>query len=356
MALANMDGAAAFWRGKRVLVTGHTGFKGSWLVVWLASLGAEIHGVSLEAAPGSMFERLALRERVHHTVADVRDLGAMKAVFRDARPECVFHLAAQSLVRESYVSPVETYATNVQGTVHVLEAARSAPGLRSIVCVTSDKCYENREWPWGYRESDAMGGFDPYSSSKGCAELVVSAYRRSFFMKEGDPTLASARAGNVIGGGDWSADRLVPNAMRALSCGASVGIRNPTSIRPWQHVIDPLRGYLMLAQACHADRSFGDGWNFGPSEEDCVPVGTLMDGLVAAWGTGASWSHAHTEHAPHEARMLRLDCSKARAALGWAPRVRLAAALKLTAEWYRAEADGASARELHDLSVRQLQA
>ncbi len=357
-----MTGAArgevdpSFWRGRRVLVTGHTGFKGSWLSVWLESMGAEVFGLALEPPTNpSMFDALALSTRVHHRVGDVRDLAVVDAAFAEAKPEVLFHLAAQPLVRQSYVTPVETYAVNVMGTVHVLDAARRAPSLRAAVMVTSDKCYENREWAWGYRENEPMGGHDPYSNSKGCAELVISAYRRSFFSGAGMPAIASARAGNVLGGGDWSADRLVPDAMRAIAGGRAVAIRNPASVRPWQHVIEPLRGYLLLAQSCvERGGAFSDGWNFGPSDDDAVPVSTLMDVAVRCWGGAARWEHVGPAVVPHEARRLKLDCSKARADLGWIPRVRLAECLDLTVSWYRRFHDGAKADELYTLTRAQI--
>jgi CDP-glucose 4,6-dehydratase len=267
------------WNGRRVLVTGHTGFKGSWLTLWLNAMGAKVTGLALPPpTEPSLFEAARIGELIHHIEGDVRDPHAVRDAFDASDPEVVFHLAAQPLVRLSYAEPAATYATNVMGTVHVLEAARHAPAVKAIVCITSDKCYENREWTWPYRECDPMGGHDPYSSSKGCAELAISAWRRSFFGDDG-PLLASARAGNVIGGGDWASDRLVPDLVRAFEVGAAPLIRSPHSVRPWQHVLEALRGYIMLAERLLAgEREFADGWNFGPSDEDArkrrMPIST----------------------------------------------------------------------------------
>jgi CDP-glucose 4,6-dehydratase len=344
-----------FWRSQRVLVTGHTGFKGGWLTVWLLGLGAEVTGLALapDASP-NMFEALALAKRVRHHVVDVRDRSAVARVIDASAPTILFHLAAQPLVRRSYVQPVETYETNVLGTINVLDAARSCQSLRAVVCVTSDKCYENREWEWGYRENEPMGGFDPYSSSKACAEIAIAAYRRSFFASGAAPAVASARAGNVIGGGDWSPDRLIPDAVRALVRGDRVAVRNPQAQRPWQHVIEPLRGYLALAEACSADRAFAEGWNFGPADVDALRVGTLLDRVVALWGEGAGWEHTPDGHAPHEARLLKLECSKAQARLGWRPRIPLETALEMTIEWYRRHARGAPPDVLSELTWQQI--
>ena len=331
---------SSVWEGRRVLVTGHTGFKGSWLALWLEALGAEVTGFALPApTEPSLFESARVGQRVRHIEGDVRDLSALHAVFAAARPEMVFHLAAQPLVRLSYTQPVETFATNVMGTVNVLEAARQSGGVRAILAVTSDKCYENREWIWPYREVDPMGGHDPYSSSKGCAELVISAWRRSYFASEG-PLLASARAGNVFGGGDWAADRLVPDLVRAFAAGTSPLIRSPQSVRPWQHVLEALRGYLLLAEKLmQGRREFADGWNFGPADEDAQCVGWIVDQMRALWA-GASAPAPDTAPRPHEAGLLRLDSSRARAQLGWQPALPLARGLEWTAAWHRAVADG----------------
>ena len=339
------------WQGRRVLVTGHTGFKGSWLALWLDAMGAEVTGLAL-APPSqpSLFDAARIAGRVRHIEGDIRDPATVEFAFAKARPEVVFHLAAQPLVRLSYVKPVETYATNVMGTVHVLDAARRCESTRAIVAVTSDKAYENREWAWPYRENEAMGGHDPYSSSKGCAELVVSAWRRSYFSENG-PLLASARAGNVIGGGDWAAERLVPDLVRAFEAGAAPLIRSPGSVRPWQHVLEALRGYLMLAERLLAgDRNFAEGWNFGPSDEDARPVSWIVDRMGAAWG-GARPAAADSGPKPHEAGVLRLDCSKARGALGWQPLLPLTQALDWIVEWHKEIGSGGDARAV---TLRQI--
>jgi len=334
--------SSATWSGKRVLITGHTGFKGAWLALWLHSLGARVTGLSLPAEAISLFRQARVHELLDHHEGDIRDPATVERVIQRAQPEVVFHLAAQPIVRESYVTPVETFATNVQGTVHVLDACRRVLGLRAIVCVTSDKCYENREWIWPYRETDPMGGHDPYSASKGAAELVVSSWRRSFFSEEGSALLASARAGNVIGGGDWAADRLIPDIVRALIAGVDVDIRSPGSVRPWQHVLDALGGYLLLAgNLLKGNRPLAEGWNFGPADSDARPVGWIVDRMLSAWGRGG-W---HLVDAPqvHEANLLRLDCSKARAELGWRPAWRLDTALEKICEWHQAVAGGEDA-------------
>jgi len=341
--------AAGFWAGKRVLITGHTGFKGSWLVLWLRSLGAEVVGYALDPpSTPSLFEAARLREDMVSIHGDVRSAEHVARVMERHQPQVVFHMAAQSLVRESYRHPTETYATNVMGTVHVLDAVRRVESVRAVVVVTSDKCYENRESPlWGYRETDPMGGRDPYSNSKGCAELVVSAYQRSFFADESRRVgIGSARAGNVIGGGDWADDRLIPDVVRAFSDGVPVHLRNPHSVRPWQHVLEPLRGYLMLGQALWEDpEQFAAGWNFGPDDSDAQPVGDIVDRLRSMWGEGAEAVSAPGPH-PHEASFLRLDCAKARSLLGWTPRLALEQALRWTMEWYKSVEDGTDPRTL----------
>lgn len=344
---------AAFWRDRKVLVTGHTGFKGAWLALWLRQLGARVVGYAL-APPTrpSLFETARAGEGIVSLTGDVRDLERLAAMVAEHRPEVVFHLAAQALVRESYADPVATYATNVLGTVHLLEALRRAGCARAAVNVTSDKCYENREWIWPYRESDPMGGHDPYSASKGAAELVAAAWRRSFFDGHGTALLASARAGNVIGGGDWAADRLIPDIVRALIAGRDVDIRSPGSVRPWQHVLDALGGYVLLAghMLQTGDRRFAEGWNFGPADSDARPVGWIVERMLSAWGRGG-WKR---DEAPqvHEAHLLRLDCSKARAALGWRPAWQLETALEKIVTWHQAVDRGEDARTI---SLNQLE-
>jgi len=335
-----------FWQGKRVFLTGHTGFKGGWLSLWLQRLGAEVQGYALAPeGPCNLFTEARVADGMSSVFADVRDLPALLGAMAAFRPDIVIHMAAQPLVRLSYAQPVETYATNVMGTVHLLEAVRQTPGVRVVVNITTDKCYENKEWVWGYREDEPMGGHDPYSNSKGCAELVSSAYRRSFFV-QGGPALATARAGNVIGGGDWATDRLLPDILRAFEKGEPVVIRNPQSTRPWQHVLEPLSGYLVLAQCLWRDGSgFADGWNLGPRDEDARPVQWIVERLVEQWGDGARWQLDGGQH-PHEAHFLKLDISKARARLGWQPRWRLAEALEHIVTWHRAWLAGDDVRAL----------
>lgn len=330
----------AFWAGKRVFLTGHSGFKGSWMALWLQRMGAVVTGFAL-APPTrpALFEVARVAGGMASIIGDIRDGEALKAALVVADPEIVIHMAAQPLVRASYDDPVGTYATNVMGTVHLLEAVRRAASVRACVVVTTDKCYENREWAWGYREDEAMGGYDPYSNSKGCAELVVSAYRRSFLAERGI-ALASGRAGNVIGGGDWADDRLIPDILRAVEKGAPVPIRNPLAIRPWQHVLEPVGGYLVLAQALWSDPArAATAWNFGPRDEDARPVQWIVERMCAAWGESAAWAHDESVQ-PHEARYLKLDISRARAELGWEPRWDLGRALESIVTWHRAWLSG----------------
>lgn len=341
-----------FWAGRRVLITGHTGFKGAWLAIWLRRLGAKVVGLSLPALQPSLFDDAGLEGLVESRYADIRDIHAVTETIQAAQPEIVLHLAAQSLVRLSYAEPVETYATNVMGTVHVLAACGIARSVRSVLIVTSDKSYKNREWLWAYRENDALGGHDPYSSSKACAELVTDAWRDSFALTaDRGIGIASARAGNVIGGGDWAADRLLPDCMRALRDDRAIGIRNPASTRPWQHVLDPLCGYLVLVERLTEDsRTFGEAWNFGPLAEDIRPVAWVADRVVKAWGGNASWSRIGSDML-HEARALQVDASKARARLGWTQALRLDVGIDWTVEWYRRFLCGESALALAEEQI-----
>ena len=339
-----------FWAGRRVFLTGHTGFKGSWLTLWLASMGAKVHGFAL-APEGkvNLFDLANVGRDITDIRGDIREADLVREALISADPEILIHMAAQPLVRQSYEDPVATYATNVMGTVHVLEAARYCPSLTAIVSVTTDKCYENREWVWSYREDEAMGGHDPYSSSKGCAELVSAAYRQSFFLARPDgPAVATARAGNVIGGGDWAAERLVPDILDALLAEQPVELRNPLATRPWQHVLEPLSGYLVLAQAlaCGGD-AFAEGWNFGPREEDSRSVQWIVERLSDIWtesrGQSSSWVPAEGFH-PHEAQSLKLDISKARARLGWEPKWSIGSTLDRIVTWHKAWLAGGDMR------------
>ncbi|HEY6871441.1 MAG TPA: CDP-glucose 4,6-dehydratase [Geobacteraceae bacterium] len=340
-----------FWKGKRVFLTGHTGFKGSWLSLWLHALGAELTGYALEPpTEPSLYQLCRLDEVVHSVVADVRDLERLKAEMAAARPEIVIHMAAQPLVRDSYKIPVETYATNVMGTVNLLESVRACGGVRAVVNVTTDKVYENREWVWGYRENEPFGGYDPYSNSKACSELVTAAYRNSYFNPDDygrhGVALASARAGNVIGGGDWAVDRLIPDCVRALLNGEKIRIRNPHAVRPWQHVLEPLSGYLLLAQRLLEDGACcAQGWNFGPHDDDARPVAWIVQKMCAAWGGDAAYEIDRGEH-PHEAHYLKLDCSKARMELGWRAGWGLEKALDSIIEWTRAYREEKDLREV----------
>ena len=328
-----------FWCNKKVLLTGHTGFKGSWLALWLQNMQAEVIGYALPPpTTPSLFEIADVGLGMTSIIGDIRDLDKLQSVFATHQPEIVLHMAAQPLVRYSYQNPVETYSTNVMGTVNLLEAVRNTTGMKAVVNITTDKCYENREWAWGYRENEPMGGHDPYSNSKGCSELVTAAYRNSYFhpdnYQQHGVAIATARAGNVIGGGDWAEDRLIPDIMRAISNGQSVNIRNPHAIRPWQHVLEPLSGYLLLAEKLYTDGAiYAEAWNFGPKDYDAKPVGWIVESMANKWGKEATWLFDEGNH-PHEAHYLKLDISKARQILGWSPRWSLDQALDHTVEWH----------------------
>jgi CDP-glucose 4,6-dehydratase len=341
-----------FWHGKRVFLTGHTGFKGSCLSLWLQSLGVKVHGLALEppTTPNLFTVAQVASGMSSHSIGDIRDLATIQKAMQTAQPDIVIHMAAQPLVRLSYAEPVETYATNVMGTVHMLESARHTPSVKAIVVVTTDKCYENKEWVWGYREDEPMGGHDPYSNSKGCSELVTSAYRRSFFKDKGI-AVATARAGNVIGGGDWAPDRLLPDILRAFEAKQAVIVRNPHATRPWQHVLEPLSGYLTLAEHLYTHgQAFAEGWNFGPRDDDARSVQWIVEHLVTGWGTGATWQPDGGVH-PHEANYLKLDISKAKARLGWQPRWDLTHSLGKIVEWHQAFT---AQHNMHDITLNQV--
>jgi CDP-glucose 4,6-dehydratase len=346
----------SFWSGRKVFVSGHTGFKGSWLSLWLEKLGADVLGYALEppTAP-SLFEQADIIKSTRTIFGDIRDFERLKAAISDFRPDVVLHMAAQSVVRAGYDDPVGTYSTNVMGTVHIFEALRQLGRSCVVVNVTSDKCYSNQEWVWGYRECEPMGGRDPYSNSKGCAELVTTAYRESFFppatLASHGIALASARAGNAIGGGDWTSNQLIPDLMRSFLKGESCLIRSPHAIRPWQFVLEPLHGYLVLAERLSNDGArYATGWNFGPAEADAKPVSWIADELVKAWGQGASWTRDSAPH-PREANFLKLDTSKARTELDWQPALPLPKALDWIAEWYRAFDGNADLRAITRLQI-----
>ncbi len=328
------------WQGRRVFLTGHTGFKGGWLALWLTRLGAQVRGYALDpSTERSLYQVCRIGALIDDVRGDILDRDKLNAAMTEFAPEVIFHLAAQPLVQQSYADPLGTYATNVMGTAHVLEAVRKTSSIRAVISITTDKCYENREWVWPYRETDPLGGYDPYSSSKACAEIVCAAYRSSYFpvnaLASHHVALATARAGNVIGGGDWSPDRLVPDLIRGFQKNRPVLIRRPAAVRPWQHVLEPLHGYLLLAgKLLEPDARFATAYNFGPYDEDAWPVVKIADRLVDLWGKDAAWKQA-ADPGAHEAGYLKLDSSKARTELGWHPQLRLDAALEWTAEWYR---------------------
>ncbi len=340
----------SFWKGKKVLITGHTGFKGSWLSLWLQSLEVDVVGISLDPpTTPSLYEQAQVADGMASLREDIRNLDKMKSIFTEHQPEIVFHLAAQPLVRYSYREPVETYATNVMGTLHILEAIRACKSVRAAVMITTDKCYNNREWEWGYRENEPMGGHDLYSSSKGCAELLIASYRDSYFPAREysyhQTAIASVRAGNVIGGGDWAEDRLIPDIIRAFQNSETVQIRNPNAIRPWQHVLEPLAGYIELTESLFSDgEEWAEAWNFGPREEDAKPVKWIVEAMAKQWGEGATWNIDDSNH-PHEATYLKLDCSKVHSRLGWWPRWGLEIALDKIVKWHKKDVAGEDMRQ-----------
>jgi CDP-glucose 4,6-dehydratase len=346
----------SFWKDKRVFVTGHTGFKGSWLSLWLQEMGAIVKGFALEPnTQPSLFTEAKVSQNMESEIGDITNIEHIVSSMTTFNPDILIHMAAQPLVRLSYLEPVQTYATNVMGTVNVLEAARKCSNLKAIVSITTDKCYENKEWAWGYRENEPMGGHDPYSSSKGCAELVTAAYRKSFFNEKHTAYLASARAGNVIGGGDWSDDRLIPDILKAFEQQKPVVIRNPLSTRPWQHVLEPLSGYLVLAEHLYEEGSvYAEGWNFGPKDEDCKSVSWILDKMVAKWGQGASWELDKNNN-PHEAGYLKLDCSKAAMQLHWHPKWNLENTLESIINWHQHYLSGKNIQEQCLLEIAKYQ-
>jgi CDP-glucose 4,6-dehydratase len=348
------------WRGRKVFLTGHTGFKGGWLALWLAHLGAEVRGYALDPTTDpNLFTAARVGSVVEDVRGDIRNAAVLERAMQEFAPEVVFHLAAQPLVRYSYQDPIGTFETNVMGTARVLDCVRRTPSVRAVVSVTTDKCYDNKEWVWPYRETDPLGGYDPYSSSKACAEIVSAAFRQSYFpvAELGQPSghcvaVATARAGNVIGGGDWSTDRLIPDLVRGFLSGEPVLIRRPHAIRPWQHVLEPLHGYLLLAEKLLThDPRFATAYNFGPVEDDARPVGWIAERMTRFWGDGASWVQ-DTADSPHEAGYLKLDASRARAALGWVPRLRLDQALEMLVAWYRA---WQAAADMHAFTLAQIE-
>lgn len=336
-----------FWKGKKVYVTGHTGFKGAWLCLWLQARGATVAGYSLPpSTTPNLFTAASVDRGMNSQFGDIRNLESLDASIKKFCPDVVFHMAAQPLVRLSYNQPVETYETNLMGTVNVLEAVRRASTVKVLVNITTDKCYENNEWVWGYREDEPMGGHDPYSSSKGCAELATAAYRKSFFNKTDTTKVATARAGNVIGGGDWADDRLIPDILSSFEKNIPVSVRNPKATRPWQHVLEPLSGYLVLAEYLYNHgESFVGAWNFGPNDDDVKPVSDIVTYMAEKWGSGATWIHDESNH-PHEAQLLKLDISKAKNRLNWSPKWNLSEGLDSIIEWHKIWSSGGDARKI----------
>lgn len=342
-----------FYNGKKVFVTGHTGFKGSWLCKMLANAGADITGFSLNPPTNpSLFEIAGIAQDVHSVIGDIRDYQALKAAFDEAQPEIVIHLAAQPLVRDSYKNPVYTYETNVMGTVNILECIRNSTCVRSFLNVTTDKVYHNNEWEWGYRENEPLDGFDPYSNSKSCSELVTHSYKNSFFSDK-RTAISTARAGNVIGGGDFAADRIIPDCVRAAEKGATIIVRNPNSTRPYQHVLEPLFAYLMIAQKQYEDISFEGYYNVGPDDCDCVTTGRLVNIFCEKFGNGMEWKDISEKNAPHEANFLKLDCSKLKKTFGWSPVWSIEQAVEKVVEWTRAYLDNENVSEIMDRQISE---
>ena len=336
-----------FWKNKKVFITGHTGFKGSWLSLWLQDSGATLKGYSLPPNTNpNLFNAASVSNGMESVFGDIRNLENLSKCMKSFAPDIVIHMAAQPLVKFSYQNPLETYSTNIMGTVNLFESVRSTSSVRVVINVTTDKCYENKEWVWAYRENEAMGGHDPYSSSKGCSELITTAYRNSFFNFSGAAAIASVRAGNIIGGGDWAKDRLIPDIFRSFEKKEPVLVRNPSAIRPWQHVLEPLSGYLLLAEKLYNDsEGYSGGWNFGPNEDDVKSVSEIVEYMVSSWGRGISWKHDKTEH-PHEAILLRLEIAKAKNLLNWKPRWRLKETLDLILEWQREFLNGCDTKKI----------
>jgi CDP-glucose 4,6-dehydratase len=345
-----------FWKGKKVFITGHTGFKGSWLSIWLNSMGAILTGYALVPnTKPNLFDAALVADEMESIIGDVRDLDKLAQAMSSFAPDIVIHMAAQPLVRLSYRNPVDTYSTNVMGTVNLLEAVRNTASVKAVVNVTTDKCYENKEWIWGYREDEPMGGHDPYSNSKGCSELVTAAYRSSFFNYLGSAKIASGRAGNVIGGGDWAEDRLIPDIFKSFGNNEPVVVRNPSATRPWQHVLEPLSGYLVLAERLYLDGDeYAEGWNFGPEDGDVKPVRLIIEYLVERWGAGASWIHDESEQ-PHETQLLKLDISKAKQLLGWQPKWSLFRTLDSIVEWQKVWLSGGDLKALTLKQIREFE-
>ena len=349
-----MNELLGFYKNKRVFLTGHTGFKGTWLSRILLHAGAEVAGYSLEPPTNlSLFEQTKTGGQIKSIIGDIRDGKKLKAAMEEFKPDVVLHLAAQPIVRTSYKDPVGTYEANVMGTVNVLEAVRACPSVKSFVNVTTDKVYLNREWVWGYRENEELCGYDPYSNSKSCSELVTYSYRNSFFNEKDAPAISTARSGNVIGGGDYAVDRIVPDCIRAVEAGKEIFLRNPNSTRPYLHVLECLRGYLMLAKAQYEDKSFAGSYNFGPDDESCVTTGRLATMFCKEWGDGAAWKNVSEANAPHEANFLKLDCSKSKSVLGWKPQWTIRDAIAKIVEWEKAVLAGTPAAEITDKQIKE---